>query len=237
MMPVNKIGSKSPSRSSLLQLCSDMKRQAQSELPSIHSKKTIKKESLDFKTQRPDPSDKSALRLLDTPPNSKMEAYFAGNITECPYGITGTNMKCGYIAKSFQNLETHVSHKHTHLWDHFMRSTDKPYECTVCHWRYGALQQLKKHKMKYSKICGAFPQTLTEEFLSKVGRDVLFLESEGESTNNPLKGFIIDDVIRADETKCPYKGYFHCKYNFKGNLMLERHINQYHPDKYNEFMT
>ena len=67
-------------------------------------------------------------------------------------------MKCDYVGKTNQLLELHVSHKHTSVWDHYMRSIDKPYECDVCNWRYGSLQQLKKHKIKYAKICGTFPQ-------------------------------------------------------------------------------
>ena len=67
-------------------------------------------------------------------------------------------MKCDYVGKTNQLLELHVSHKHTAVWDHYMRSIDKPYECDVCNWRYGSLQQLKKHKIKYAKICGSFPQ-------------------------------------------------------------------------------
>ena len=67
-------------------------------------------------------------------------------------------VKCDYVGKTNQLLELHVSHKHTAVWDHYMRSIDKPYECDVCNWRYGSLQQLKKHKIKYAKICGSFPQ-------------------------------------------------------------------------------
>ena len=65
---------------------------------------------------------------------------------------------------------------------------------------------------------------------------MLFVESDSEMTleDNPTRGFIIDDVIRADETKCPYEKYFQCKYNFKSNLLLERHINNCHPEKYTE---
>ena len=65
---------------------------------------------------------------------------------------------------------------------------------------------------------------------------MLFVESDSEMIleDNPTRGFIIDDVIRADETKCPYEKYFQCKYNFKSNLLLERHINNCHPEKYTE---
>merc|ERR1712131_284756 len=70
-------------------------------------------------------------------------------------------VKCDYVGKTNQLLELHVSHKHTSVWDHYMRSIDKPYECDVCNWRYGSLQQLKKHKIKYAKICGSFPQVIT----------------------------------------------------------------------------
>ena len=142
-----------------------MKRQAETELEPQRKKIHI--------------SDSFGKLIIETPSVAKLEAYFAGTITECPYyhgknlTLSSVNIvttlitvlldgvKCDYVGKTNQLLELHVSHKHTSVWDHYMRSIDKPYECDVCNWRYGSLQQLKKHKIKYAKICGSFPQVIT----------------------------------------------------------------------------
>ena len=82
---------------------------------------------------------------------------------KCPFWIDDST-RCDYDAKSPQMLECHVSRSHTAKWDYFMRSLDRPYECNVCNWRLSSLAALKKHKLKYAKICGAFPNQAQRAF-------------------------------------------------------------------------
>ena len=83
-----------------------------------------------------------------------------------------------------------------------------------------------------------------------MSRHLLFIESDPDQVtpSDPTRGFIVDDVIRADETKCPYQRYnfaiyhfliklarfYHCRFNFQNNLALEGHVSTYHRDKYDE---
>jgi len=222
-------------RTSLLQLCSETKHQAQRELKEEEEEKKMKKEPEPKKLVDKIPPGPM---LPDEPPSCKNEAYFVGNQTKCPF-FADSSRPCEYDAKSPQLLECHVSRSHTAKWDYFMRSLDRPYECEVCNWRYSTLAALKKHKLKYAKICGAFPIQLSEEYLNRVSRDLLFIESDPDQVtpSDPTRGFIVDDVIRADETKCPYQRFYHCRFNFQNNLALEGHVSTYHRDKYDEFMT
>lgn len=64
----------------------------------------------------------------------------------------------------------------------------------------------------------------------------MFIESDPDlvAPTDPTRGFIVDDVIRADETKCPYARFYHCQFNFKNNLALEGHVSTCHREKYTE---
>ena len=67
-------------RSSLLKLCSEMKRQAETELEPQREKKKVHV------------SDSFGKLIIPTPSMAKLEAYFAGTITECPYYNGKTNL-------------------------------------------------------------------------------------------------------------------------------------------------
>ena len=67
-------------RSSLLKLCSEMKRQAETELEPHREKKKVHV------------SDSFGKLIIPTPSMAKLEAYFAGTITECPYYNGKTNL-------------------------------------------------------------------------------------------------------------------------------------------------
>ena len=69
---------------------------------------------------------------------------------------------------------------------------------------------------------------MTEEFLNLVSRDLLFIESDPDQTrpSDPTRGFIVDDVIRSDETKCPYSNAGQKIFMLKFERFLTRRIDQ-----------
>ena len=116
-----------------------------------------------------------------------------------------------------------------------MRSLDRQFECLKCFWRYGSVAALRDHKKRYRKTCGAQIIAIEDH-----QRDIIYCESTlplGEPaplSNDDAFPYIVDDLIRRGRRKCPFEGYYHCRYLHTSPTQLEKHLKKWHTDKYPE---